>query len=319
MIAIVHHWDSDGICSAGIYAMHLEEVDESWVNLSPEPGIFEFDSRIIEISQKAEKTVIIDLNMPDGVRVMNGMVLFLDHHLQSGIEGVEYVNPAVTEKRSVPSASWVVSEYTGIWNHLTAIGAVGDNGLRVFNTEYGNKLVDLLKRENIDENSALMISRLLDTPSIMGMRKEVEEMVLKVIQSTPEEILNDPELNRNLERIESEIDMILDTIGSENTSYFEFESDYNIISMIGRKMVWEMGNRAVLLVNKNFRGMAQVYFRISPEMTGKIPIVDIIQRMRSMGLNSGGKREVLGCICSRKDVEMALDIIRSNTGGLFEY
>jgi alanyl-tRNA synthetase len=89
----------------------------------------------------------------------------------------------------------------------------------------------------------------------------------------------------------------------------EFESPFNIISKVARKLVWEMGHRGAVVVNKNFHGKAQIYFRISPEEAERIDMGEVIARLKELGANTGGKREVLGCVCERGKVEEALRII----------
>ena len=316
MIAVVHHWDSDGICSAGIFCQYLEESGVKWINVSPLPGVFEFDENIICVSEKAEKTVLLDLNLPEEVSKLNGDVIFIDHHIQERIDGVLYINPLVTERREVPSASWVVSEYTGKWNHLTAIGAVGDNGMAVFETEEGEKLRRLLKDAGLDEKSAERVAILMDTPSVIGDKKGVEKAVLKVVNGEPEELLNDEEWLNNLDKIELEIARILDGIEHGRTAFLEFKSDYNIISRVARIAVWNMGFKSVLAINRDFRGIAQVYFRISPEVSESISLSEIIKALKLRGFNAGGKKDVLGCQCKREEVEMVVNIIRSFAGDL---
>jgi len=299
--------------------MHLEENDENWVNITPNPGEFKFDGRIFSISEEADGIAVVDLNITEDVQKLGKNVVFLDHHLQGKLEGIEYINPVVTEKREVPSASWVVSEYTGIWNHLTAIGSIGDSGVEIFGGEFGDRLMDLLINAGLDENSTSRIADLLDTPSVIGDRNGVEKLVLKVIRRSPGELLYDEELILNLEKIEAEIDRILENIQPGDPAYLEFKSDYNVISKVGRKIVWDMKKKAVIAVNMDYRGMGQVYFRIMPDLSERVPLNSVIRELKNRGFNAGGKKDVLGCLCKKQEIEDVIEIIKSYTGDMIEY
>ena len=63
------------------------------------------------------------------------------------------------------------------------------------------------------------------------------------------------------------------------------------------------------MLNRNFHGKAQLYFRISPEEAERIDMGKVIARLRGLGTNAGGKREVLGCVCEKDKIEDALAII----------
>jgi hypothetical protein len=97
-------------------------------------------------------------------------------------------------------------------------------------------------------------------------------------------------------------------------AFVEFESPFNVISKVARKLVWEMGYRGAVVVNRNFHGKAQIYFRISPKEAEKIDMGEVIARLRELGTNTGGKREVLGCVCERGKVEKALNVIENYLG-----
>ena len=54
MDVIVHHWDTDGICSAALIAMELEQSGIEWVNYSPPIGEFMVSDRIHEAISQAD-------------------------------------------------------------------------------------------------------------------------------------------------------------------------------------------------------------------------------------------------------------------------
>lgn len=128
MNLIIHHWDTDGICSASLI---LEAVDNS-ENITLPPGIFKFDERIWNAVKEAERVYVVDVNLPSEVERIEKPVVFLDHHIQSKIEkkNVVHVNP-IFEGKQAPSASYVVSSFflTGTGNLLWELWEISEDEL----------------------------------------------------------------------------------------------------------------------------------------------------------------------------------------------
>jgi len=55
MNLIIHHWDTDGICSATLIAKVLQD---DWTNCTPPVGVFDFDAKIWRIIERAEKSTL---------------------------------------------------------------------------------------------------------------------------------------------------------------------------------------------------------------------------------------------------------------------
>ena len=314
MNLIIHHWDADGICSAAIIARVLEEKGEEWINASPLPGIFEFDERIWKMADDAEKVFVVDLNMPESVEKLRNQVFFFDHHPQQEVsrKNVVHINPVLEGLDSYPSASWVVSEYFDRWNHLSALGAVGDLGGEAFDMV---EVARLLKGIMLDKDSVLRLVALIDSPSLVGNRKSVEDAVRKVKDIAPSELLQDEEWNENLRKAELEIDRVLNDIQVENgIAYAEFSSNYNIISKVARKLVWDVGYDAAFVVNRDYHGYSQIYFRVKSGLAEKFRIPALIEILRESGINAGGKKDVVGIICMAKSLENVVEIVESHIG-----
>ncbi|WP_423792420.1 DHH family phosphoesterase [Methanocaldococcus indicus] len=306
---IIHHWDTDGITSAAltVKALNLED----FVNVTPPIGEFRFDKRIWEWIEKSEKIYVLDLNLPNEVENIKKETIFIDHHIQKKIENphVKQINPVLIGK-DYPSASFVVSEYFSFWNYLSALGAVGDIGERAYNIP---KILELLKEKNLSKEETLKLVQLIDSNYIIMDRKSVENAVKVVLELEPKEILEYEKWNKNLEKINDAIENAISNIKvKEGFAFIEFESKFNIISKVARKVVWEMSYDGAIVVNKGFHGKAQIYFRISPNLENDIKISEIIQTLKSKGFNVGGKNDVLGCICNKDSINEVLSIIQNN-------
>ncbi|ADG12674.1 phosphoesterase RecJ domain protein [Methanocaldococcus infernus ME] len=306
---LIHHWDTDGITSAAILIKVLK-ID-NFLNLSPPIGEYSFDSRIWKYIEKSEKIYVLDFNVPHELeKIKDKEVIFFDHHIQKKINNphVIQINPLLKGKSS-PSTTIVISEYFNHWDAYSALGAVGDLGKKAFEISLVNKL---LKQENISKKEALMIVQLIDSNYIVMDKNWVEKAVNVLLNYEIKEILEYDPWIKNVENIEKTINDIIGNIDvRENIAFVEFKSSYNVISKVARKVVWEMGYKGAVVVNKNFHGKAQIYFRISPELAKKIDMYEIIQELKNRKFNAGGKKEVLGCICKKSEIDDVLDIIKN--------
>ncbi|ASJ06249.1 DHH family phosphoesterase [Thermococcus pacificus] len=306
MHLIVHHWDTDGVTSAALLvrALGLKE----FTNMTAPIGEFRFDGRIWDAIERAERLYVLDFNVPDEVEKVKVPTLFIDHHTQPKIKNplVEQVNPSL-EGKYYPSCSLVVSEYFGIWNAWSALGVVGDIGEKAFELETVN---ELLRKANLSRTEALRLVELIDSNYIAMEREAVEEAVTVLLESEIKDLLEYEPWIKKAKAIRDAIENALSSVEEKNGfALVEFESPYNVISKVARKLVWEMNYRGAVVVNRNFHGKAQVYFRISPEEAERIDMGKVITRLRGLGTNAGGKREVLGCVCERDKIDDVLKII----------
>lgn len=306
MHLIVHHWDTDGIASAALLVRALDLED--FTNLTAPIGEFRFDERIWKAIGRAEKLYILDFNVPPEVEKVKVPTLFIDHHTQPRIKNplVEQVNPSL-EGEYYPANSLVVSEYFGIWNAWSALGVVGDIDERAFEIEAVGKL---LKSEDLTREDALRLVELIDSNYIAMDRGAVEEAVKILLESDIKDLLGYEPWLKKAEAIREAIKSATSSVEEKNGfAFVEFESPFNVISKVARKLVWKLGYRGAVVVNKNFHGKAQVYFRISPKEAERINMGEVIARLKELDTNTGGKREVLGCVCERDKIDNVLAII----------
>ncbi|WP_324735201.1 DHH family phosphoesterase [Thermococcus sp. SY098] len=304
---IIHHWDTDGITSAALVAKALSLGE--FENLSPPIGEFRFDERIRKAIERADTIYVLDLNLPNEVEDVDKETVFIDHHIQPKIENpkVKQINPALNGEYA-PSASFVVSQYFGIWNEWSALGALGDIGKKALEIP---KVRELLTGLTGDE--ALRLVQLIDSNYVVMDREGVEKAVEVLLTHSLKELLEYEPWVKKAEAIEKTIN---DAIGNlelrDGFAVITFESPFNVISKVARKAVWELGYNGAVVVNRDFHGKAQIYFRISSKLAEKIYMGGIISALKERGFNAGGKREVLGCICEKSKVDEVLDIINAH-------
>jgi len=306
MHLIVHHWDTDGVTSAALLvkALGLEE----FTNMTAPIGEFRFDERLWKAIEKAERLYVLDFNVPNEVERVKVPTLFIDHHTQPRIGNplVEQVNPSL-DGGYYPSCSLVVSEHFEIWNAWSALGVVGDVGEKAFELEVVN---ELLQKANLSRTEALRLVGLIDSNYIAMERKAVEGAVAVLLENEVRDLLEYEPWIKKADAIRDAIKNAISSVEERNGfALVEFESPFNIISKVARRLVWEMDYRGAVVVNKDFHGKGQAYFRISPEEAERIDMGEVIARLRGLGTNAGGKGEVLGCVCERDKIEDALAII----------
>ncbi|AIY90190.1 single-stranded-DNA-specific exonuclease RecJ family protein [Geoglobus acetivorans] len=313
MNLLIHHWDTDGICSAALLMESLK--DEEFENLSLFPGIFEFDGRIKGRIAEAERIYIVDVNMVDEAELIEKPLYFFDHHIQRRIENENamHVNPLL-EGKPAPSASYVVSDYFNHWSWKSAIGAVGDLGRGALGFDWVGKMLD---RYGLSENQALHLAKLINSPSMVCDLDGVERAVEKIIHSEPVELLNDDEWANNLTLLESEIAEIVERAEDKGDFvYVRYSSGYNVTSIVARRLVWNLKFPIAIVVNEDFHGHAQVYVRVDKALANRFGIADLIRKLKSFGFNAGGKSDVLGIICAKARLDEALSIVGGHFGWL---
>ena len=311
MHLIVHHWDTDGITSAALLVKALKLKE--FTNMTAPIGDFRFDERIWNAIEKANILYVLDFNVPNEVERVRIPTLFIDHHNQGRIKNplVGQVNPSL-KGEYYPSCSLVVSEYFNVFNAWSALGAVGDIGEKAFELDVVRKL---LKKEGLSQSEALRLVELIDSNYIAMDRKAVEDAVRVLLENNTKDLLEYEPWLKKAEAIREAIEKALSDAEERNGfAFVEFESPFNIISKVARKLVWELNYRGAIVVNENFHGKAQIYFRISPEEAERINMNEVIARLKALGTNSGGKREVIGCVCERDKINDALRIIEEYRG-----
>lgn len=302
---IIHHWDTDGICSAAKIVRLFDP--EHFRNMTPEIGEFEFSEGMIEAMRNEKGPIfVLDLNITKGLDLPGADIIFIDHHQpQDPIPGVRQINPVRdgANQSDYPSCSTVVSETYSSWDELSVLGAFGDVGIKALDHPLLNGAFGSSGRTTDEFQRAV---RLLDSSYVVGDKDFVEASVRSL--ENIDRILEDPKLNANSERIRDAMRDVFDSgVMHGRVMILDFEHRFNIISKIARKAVSREGCDAALAINRDFNGRAQTYLRVRDPSI--IDMVGLIRRLKGFGFNAGGKNDVVGVVYERERVEELRDIM----------
>ncbi len=231
-------------------------------------------------------------------------VLIFDHHLGKEIKQVFHHNPIIKGENpdKHPSASWIINTFLNNPINIYAIlGIIGDHEQKIKNNIFFfKKITDFCKDNNLTFDDLLKIVYLLDTNYKIGDKKAVEEAPRKLLtMNSPDDILNNEKWNENLEKLNQEIQKILDQPQEEikDVIFKKINTPYNIISTITRKIAWETGKNTLVINTGFFPKEDQIYMRCKKNAE------PMIKRGKELGFKCGGKKEVLGAIVPKEKTD----------------
>ena len=137
---LIHHWDTDGICSARLL---LENLPKTVVNRTPILGNYFLTEEEMTTYASYDFIMVVDMALPREhiLRLTEKAKVFIfDHHQQPLIDGVVHHNPIASGKDPLlyPSASWIVNEFLGnSVNIFALLGVVGDHEKRHAEKHFG--------------------------------------------------------------------------------------------------------------------------------------------------------------------------------------
>jgi len=292
---IIHHWDTDGICSAYLLMKHLS--NKNIVNKTPEIGNYYLTEEELADYSKYDFVIIADMFFPEEniLRLAKkAKVMIFDHHLGKLIKEVFHHNPVIKGENpdEWPSASWIINSFLDNDINLFALlGIVGDHEQKIENNKPFYKIItDFCNRNNLNFDSMLKMIYLLDSNYKIGDKKAVEEAPhLLLINDSPAYILDNKKWNKNLKKLNDEINKQLEKPEKliNGIIFKKINTSYNIISTITRKIAWER-RKNTIVANTGF--FKDIYMRSSKNTE------PMILRGKSLGFKCGGKEEVLGAV-----------------------
>jgi len=294
---IIHHWDTDGICSARLMLEHLS--DKKIDNKTPELGNYYLTEEELKNYSENDFIILVDMSLPiNNVLKLaeKAKVMIFDHHLGKEIEEVFHHNPVIKGENpdKYPSASLIINNYLGNELNLYALlGVVGDHEQKIKNnTEFYKKIIDFCKENNLEFDDLLKMVYLLDSNYKIGDKKAVEEAPCILENNSAEQILDNKKWNSNLGILDEEIKKIIDNPSDEINGiiFKKISTQYNIISTITRKVAWETSKNTIVVNTGFFSDRDQIYMRSNKDAE------PIILKGKQLGYRCGGKKEVLGAI-----------------------
>ncbi|HWR63326.1 MAG TPA: single-stranded DNA-specific exonuclease [Candidatus Thermoplasmatota archaeon] len=301
---LIHHWDTDGICSARLL---LEKLPKEIVNKTPVLGNYFLTDEELTAYSSYDFVIIADMALPEEniLRLTkHAKILIFDHHLQQQIPGVFHQNPISQGKDPLlyPSASWIVNDFLGNPLNLYALlGIVGDHEKRIqTNKTFYGLITDFCSQQQLTFEELLTMVYLLDSSYKVGDRKAVEETPHLLLEYTDaQRILQNIRWKNNLSLLEKEIAKYIEGPFEEKGQVLlkRIHTKFNIISTVTRKIAWNTGKDTVVVNTGFFKDRDQIYVRSGNDLQ------PLIQQGKMLGYRCGGKKEVLGAVVPKEKTE----------------
>jgi len=309
---LIHHWDTDGICSATLILDRLGERIVS--NQTPTLGNYYLTAEELAKCTGFDFIIIVDMNLPEEnilTLARSAQVFIFDHHLGKEIPSVFHHNPIIKGKDpdEYPSASWIVNDYLQNPVNLYGIlGIIGDHEQKIKNNpSFNHILTEFCKKNNITFEDLIHMAYLLDSSYKRGDKKAVEQAPYYLLKNrSMEAIKENTEWQNNLVLLDKEISSIL----SEPVSFIndiirkDLHTRSNIISTITRKIAWDHNKTTIVVNTGYFDTENQLYVR-----TIDTDLKPMIQKGKDHGYKCGGKKEVLGVILPKTQTQQFIDEI----------
>ena len=308
---LIHHWDTDGICSTRLILKHL--ADKDIINKTPTLGNYYLTEEELEKYSKYDFMIVCDMSLPaDNILKLaeNARIAIFDHHLGDEIKQVTHHNPVIKGENpdKYPSASWIVNDYLkNPLNLYAVLGILGDHEQKIKkNEEFFKIITEFCKENNTTFDELLKMVYLLDTNYKMGDKQAVEEAPKELLRfNSPDDILYNKKWNENFEKLNNEMETILSKSDEEENEiiFKKISTPYNIISTITRKVAWNSGKNTLVINTGFFDDKDQVYMR------SKKDAAPMITRGKELGFKCGGKKEVLGAIVPKNKTDSFVEEI----------
>lgn len=303
---LIHHWDTDGICSAKLI---LDAIGEKiTVNRTPTLGNYFLTDEELKKCKGFDFVIIVDMSLPEQnilTLAKEANVFIFDHHLGKEIKQVFHQNPIIKGENpdEYPSASWIVNDYLqNPVNLYGLLGIIGDHEQKIKNNPHFSTIIDsYCKEHGLTFEDLHTMAYLLDSNYKKGNKKAVEQAPYFLIDHPgPDAILKHDIWKKNLIELDEEIQSILNE-PVEKTDHIimkTMSSKSNIISTVTRKLAWTNNLDTVVINNGYFDHEDQLYVRtVSNDMQ------PMIQKGKEYGFKCGGKKEVLGAILPKEKTD----------------
>ncbi len=263
---LLHHWDTDGICSAAMLYTGSEDIR------TPSIGNYALTEEEIQDIKEHDydDIVLVDLALhAESLQTLAAMtdVTVYDHHVTEEVPGVTYHNPILAgeDEQRYPSASVVVAEALQPEESLLAIlGAVGDWEERLKDIPFYQQVEAYMQQHDMTFDDLHRMTRLLDAAYKTGDRAAVQQAVVDLAETDDPAgfILENEALRQKRESIEQETNAAVQQPAERRGPVLvkHIDTPYNIISTVTRRL-WD-GDSYVMVVNCSFfEEQCQLYVR----------------------------------------------------------
>ena len=318
---LIHHWDTDGICSAALLYEFLSLNNTQVVTSTLQIGNYRLTQDIYDKAQGFEFIIIADIAVlkKDVLKlqqVTNAQILLFDHHLQDHMPGVLNFNPTLSEQNgnNFPAAAWFINDLlNNEINILPILGTVGDLGAKIKENKVIFKEISAYI-DTVDTNFSELrdMIELIDSNFKIQNKKEVENAVFTLLQfkDDPKRILTYEKWRIHLKILEDE----LNRLNAQPPSYkddhvlmFEIDTKYDLISAVTRHLAAHYKEKTVIVVNTGlFPDDVQLYIRRSNGLSNSRKLITYA---KNRGYSAGGKYDVFGSVLPKDEKKAFLNKI----------
>ncbi len=322
-VAVVHHWDADGIASAALVIEEVRRVSPGARahNCSPTIGRWALDEGEVASIRAwgPDLLVIVDLAIRDDDldAILDGLpgvpALMVDHHRAEVPEHprLDYRNPVAEglPETDYPSCSWVLREMLGRdMDLLTVLGVFGDRGRGMVEEPIWETIQRFLETSPMDWDDMHLLVDLVDSSAKRVDLPSVNAAVGHLLEGwrDPKGLLDLPEWLEGNEEVaralKRELERGPETV-TDGILVKTIDTPYLVISTAARRLLGTREEQVVVVVNLGYsEDEAQVYVR----RKGDLDLAPLIPVMRGRGYSAGGKGEVLGVILPHGDLDWLL-------------
>ena len=309
-IAIIHHWDIDGIAaSAYLYrALYRYGIDVEF--LVPEIGSYSIEA--IDISKlksfNPDLVMVIDYGIKcrdllELKRVLDRSLVVVDHHRNEVCANIDlFINPVAYGATEIeyPSTCYTLSLIysNSLFLDLVALSIIGDLSTYVEITKWKSYVESILSIYGYTLRDSYRISRLVDScyqsidlECFNYARRDLIEGIDMIFRDgylawTRKEL--DEELYELFNKLRENPEMVLDKV-----KIFKAYSKNYIVSHLGRKLADY--HRDSIVVLKHYvekLGKSYIYVR-----SYRYNLSSVIEELRKKGIDVGGKDRVFVITC----------------------
>jgi single-stranded DNA-specific DHH superfamily exonuclease len=303
---LIHHWDTDGICSAAIILKRFKETDiENW---TPTLGAFYLTDDQIEWASNYNFVFVVDMALPEeNLRSISKktQVFHIDHHHQRPLDFLNHYNPVAKGEstENYPSNTWVIKELFNLDISLyVVLGFIGDRENKIKDDERFWRITQqFCSEQGLSFDELVELVRLIDSNYKVGDKTAVEEAP-RLLQDneSPSYIKSMKKWNDNLQLFNTKMDEILSQPPEEirGTLIKKLDTKFAVISAVTRNIAWNTNRNTIVINTGFFSDKDQLYSRSSTH-----DMHPLITSAKKQGFNSGGKTDVIGAIIPKDKTE----------------
>ncbi|MCS7123282.1 MAG: DHHA1 domain-containing protein [Candidatus Aenigmarchaeota archaeon] len=306
---VVHHYDTDGICSASLVSIALEIRGKKYKNLS----LSQYDEdgwrMVLKHSSKYKNAIFLDLaSINRNIIEAFERVMIIDHHqLKNYPNYVVYINPRLKNSNVYIPCSYIIEKILNLkeFRWIGIVGTIGDMGF------------DLLKKFNISEKNWKKtklgkIAMVIDSVKVIGGKKACEKIVKFIAKSnSPNDVLKNygkfyikykKELLRLIKDFKRNKKVINDFI------IYRIFSKYNFSSTLATILSRKFKNKTLVISQKEKNGSIKVSLRSS-----RLDLTDFLDKvLKDIKATYGGHPQASGITFSNeKEFSRFLEKIKS--------